>query len=377
MSRLSKPRPGIVTGFLLFLCWADPVISAESKTGQQAEWEKTVAAAHKEGEVALYGQARYGVQDAILAFKNAYPKIKFNFIGGQGSELAKRVMAEKRADKHLVDIAIGGSGTQVLVYYKGGLLEPAASAFVLPEVTDTSLWWGKRHHYADSENRHVFMAQGDVADRMGAYNTNLVKPAEIQSWWDLLDPKWKGKIVMSDPRWAGNIGSWRYLYYSPDLGPKFIKRFLAEMDITFSTDERQMIDWLASGKFHVYLLAKDENIDLGVKQGLPIKSLHSQKEPGSITTGSGHISLFKKAPHPNAAKVYINWFLSREGQMTWQKYTGANSFRTDIAKDMLPLGQAQVPMEGRQYLMTSLPQYEEVKPLRKLVGEALGGAKRK
>ncbi len=366
-----------MTGVLLFLCWIDPVISAESKTGQQAEWEKSVAAAHKEGEVTLYGQARYGVQDAILAFKNAYPKIKFNFIGGQGSDLAKRVMAEKRADKHLVDIAIGGSGTQVLIYHKGGLLEPTGSAFVLAEVTDTSLWWGKRHHYADSENRYVFMAQGDVADRMGAYNTNLMKPAEIQSWRDLLDPKWRGKIVMADPRWAGNIGSWRYLYYSPNLGPKFIKRFLAEMDITFSTDERQMIDWLASGKFHVYLLAKDENIDLGVKQGLPIKSLHSQKEPGSITTGSGHISLFKKAPHPNAAKVYINWFLSREGQRTWQKYTGANSFRTDIPKDMLPLGRAQVPMEGKQYLMTSLPQYEEVKPLRKLVDEALGDARRK
>ncbi len=377
MSRLSKPRLGIMTGVLLFLCWIDPVISAESKTGQQAEWEKIVAAAHKEGEVTLYGQARYGVQDAILAFKNAYPKIKFNFIGGQGSDLAKRVMAEKRADKHLVDIAIGGSGTQVLIYHKGGLLEPTGSAFVLAEVTDTSLWWGKRHHYADSENRYVFMAQGDVADRMGAYNTNLMKPAEIQSWRDLLDPKWRGKIVMADPRWAGNIGSWRYLYYSPNLGPKFIKRFLAEMDITFSTDERQMIDWLASGKFHVYLLAKDENIDLGVKQGLPIKSLHSQKELGSITTGSGHISLFKKAPHPNAARVYINWFLSREGQRTWQKYTGANSFRTDIPKDMLPLGQAQVPMEGKQYLMTSLPQYEDVKPLRKLVDEALGDPKRK
>jgi len=377
MSRLSKLRLGILTGVLLFLCWIDPVISAESKTGEQAEWEKSVAAAHKEGEVTLYGQARYGVQDAILAFKNAYPKIKFNFIGGQGSDLAKRVMAEKRADKHLVDIAIGGSGTQVLIYHKGGLLEPTGSAFVLAEVTDTSLWWGKRHHYADSENRSVFMAQGDVADRMGAYNTNLVKPSEIQSWWDLLDPKWKGRIVMADPRWAGNIGSWRYLYYSPDLGPKFIKRFLAEMEITFSTDERQMIDWLALGKFPIYLLAKDENIDLGVKQGLPIKSLHSQKEPGSITTGSGHISLFKKAPHPNAAKVYINWFLSREGQRTWQKYTGANSFRTDIPKDMLPLGQAQVPMEGKQYLMTSLPQYEEVRPLRKLVDEALGAARRK
>lgn len=349
--------------------------SAESDWRE--EWEKAATAAQREGEVTLYGQARYGVRDAILEFKKAFPKVRFNFIGGQGSELAKKVMAEKRADKHLVDVAVGGGGTQVMVYHKAGLLEPMSSAFILPEVADPSLWWGKKHHYADAENRHVFMAQGDVADRMGATNTNLVKPGEIQSWWDLLEPKWKGKMVIADPRWAGNIGSWRYLYYSPDIGPKFIRRLLGEMDLTFSADERQMIDWLASGKFAIYLMAKDENIDLGIKQGLPIRSLHSQKEGGSITTGSGHLSFFKNSPHPNAARVYINWFLSREGQMAWQKYTGANSLRVDIPKEMLPLGQAQVPKEGRQYLMTSLPQYEDVKPLRKLVDEVLTAARRK
>lgn len=344
---------------------------------RRAEWEEIVAAAHKEGEIILYGQARYGVRDAILEFKNVYPKIQLNFVGGQGSDLAKKVMAEKRAGKHLVDIAVGGAGTQVMVYSKAGLLEATNSAFILPEVADFSLWWGKKHHYADPEGRYVFMFQGDVADRMGAYNTKLVKPGEIRSWWNILDAKWKGKIVMSDPKWAGTIGSWRYLYYSPELGPRFIRRLLGEMDIVFSTDERQMIDWLANGKYALYLLAKDENIDLAVKQGLPIISLHTQKEAGSLTTGSGHLSFFKNAPHPSAARVYINWILSKEGQKVWQKYTGDNSLRVDIPKDGLPLGQAQVPKESRSYLMTSLPQYEDVKPLRTLVDGVLASGKRK
>ena len=347
------------------------VAAGQASADWKSDWKEALAAAEKEGEVILYGQARYGVRDALLEFAKVYPKIRLNFVGGQGSELAKKVMAEKRAGKHLVDVAVGGGGTQVLVYYKGGLLEPTSSAFVLAEVADASLWWGKKHHYADPENRYVLMFQGDVADRMGAYNTKLVKPGEIQSWWDILDSKWKGRIVMTDPKWAGNIGSWRYLYYSPELGPKFIRRLLAEMAVTFSSDERQMIDWVAAGKYAVYLFAKDENIDLAIKQGLPLKSLHSQKEAGSLTTGSGHISFFKNAPHPHAAKVYINWILSREGQMAWQKYSGDNSLRIDIPKESLPLGQAQVPKEGRQYLMTSLPQYEDVKPLLKIVDEAL------
>jgi iron(III) transport system substrate-binding protein len=345
--------------------------SVNARADWQTTWKETVTAAEKEGEVTLYGQARYGVRDALVEFAKVYPKIRLNFVGGQGSDLAKKVTAEKRAGKNLVDVAVGGGGTQVLVYYTGGFLEPTSSAFVLPEVADPSLWWGKKHLYADPENRNVFMFQGDVADRMGAYNTKLVKADEIRSWWDILDPKWKGRIIMSDPKWAGNIGSWRYLYYSPELGPKFIKRLLGEMAITFSSDERQMIDWVAAGKYAIYLMAKDENIDLAIKQGLPLKSLNAQKEAGSLTTGSGHISFFKSAPHPHGAKVYINWLLSREGQMAWQKYSGDNSLRMDIPKDGLPLGQAQVPKEGRQYLMTSLPQYEDVKPLRKLVDEAL------
>ncbi len=364
--RRRSDGPSLSIAVLLLFVAASPALA-----DWKADWKKILAGAEKEGEITLYGQARYGVRDALVEFAKVYPKIRLNFVGGQGSELAKKVTAEKRAGKNLVDVAVGGAGTQVLVYYKGGFLEPTGSSFVLPEVADPSLWWEKKHHYADPENRYVLMFQGDVADRMGAYNTKLVKPDEIQSWWDLLDPKWKGKMVMSDPKWAGNIGSWRYLYYSPELGPKFIKRLLGEMAITFSSDERQMIDWVAAGKYAVYLFAKDENIDLATKQGLPLKSLNTQKESGNLTTGSGHISFFKNAPHPHAAKVYINWLLSREGQTAWQKYSGDNSLRTDIPKDNLPLGQAQVPKEGRRYLMTSLPQYEDVKPLRKLVDQAL------
>ena len=51
------------------------------------DWEKTVAAAEKEGEVSIYGQPRAGVGKAILSFKDAYPKIKINFVGGSGTDL--------------------------------------------------------------------------------------------------------------------------------------------------------------------------------------------------------------------------------------------------------------------------------------------------
>jgi ABC-type Fe3+ transport system substrate-binding protein len=186
-------------------------VAAQSKKDSRAEWEETLAAAEKEGEVTLYGAYRSGVREAVSEFSKAYPKIKFNHVAGSGSELANKVMAEKRADKHLVDVAVGGSGTMVLVYFKSGVLEPIGSAFLLPEVKDPSYLWGKKHHYADGDGAYVLMAQGDVNQRIGGYNTKLVKPEEVQSWWDVLNPKWKGKVVMTDPRSRGNIGNWRYI----------------------------------------------------------------------------------------------------------------------------------------------------------------------
>lgn len=347
----------------------------QSDSAWKAKWGKTLEAAHREGQITIYGQARYPTDTAIKAFKEAYPKIELNFIGGSGAQLASKVMAEKRAGKHLADVAIGGGATQVQVYYRAGLLEPMSSAFILPEVKDESLWWEKRHHYADPDRRHVFIMRGDVSTNMGVYNTHLVKPGEIRSWWDLLDPKWKGKIVMTDPRSSGNIQSWKFLYYSPELGPEFVRRFLEEMDVRFSVDERQMMDWVGSGKYPVHLLAKGSNIDTAISQGLPVRQLFSQKEGGDMGAGSHHLSFFKDAPHPNAARVYINWALSREGQLTWQNITKTNSLRTDIPKDMVP--PEVIPKEGKKYLMTSDPEYDDIMPLRKLVAQVLGGARQR
>ena len=90
----------------------------------------------------------------------------------------------------------------------------------------------------------------------------------------------------------------------------------------------------------------------------------------------GHIALMNKMPHPNSAKVFLNWMLSREGQIQWQKKTNNNSLRMDIPKEMLT-DQHEIPKPGEKYLNASLPQYEDVKPLLKIVEEALAkGGKR-
>src|SRR5881628_2254613 len=136
------------------------------------EWEKTVAAAEKEDEVTIYGQGRAGVGKSIQAFSQAYPKIRLNFIEGSGSDLAKKIMAEKRAGKHLVDLSVGGGGTMVLVYHKAKLLQPIPPLLILPEVVDQTKWWSKKHLYADPKGSTSSWLKG-TPDRVSQRSTRI------------------------------------------------------------------------------------------------------------------------------------------------------------------------------------------------------------
>jgi ABC-type Fe3+ transport system substrate-binding protein len=96
------------------------------------------------------------------------------------------------------------------------------------------------------------------------------------------------------------------------------------------------------------------------KQGLPVDTFRLMKEGAALISQSGSVGLVKDAPHPNAAKVFVNWLLSREGQLTMQKayvkvgVGASNSFRIDIPKDMIPVEQRL--QEGVEYLEVELPE---------------------
>lgn len=345
---------------------------AAAQSDWKREWEKTLAAAQEEGQVTVYAPPGRQYQEAISNFQSAFPKIKLSYVPGSGANNSQRLFAERRAGKFLGDVFVSGSGTMV-VLYQGKTLDPLPPALILPENKNPSLWFGKKHQYADPEGQYIFIMQGNVQNSIGAYNTKLVDPREIKSHWDVLKPKWKGKIVAYDPRERGHIQNMRGIYYNPVLGGEFFRRLFTEMDVVVGRDQRQMLDWVAGGKFQIYLFATEYDVEQAAKQGLPVAVLESLPEEGYMSAGFGHLALINKAPHPNGAKVFANWLLSREGQLHWQKISDNNSLRIDIPKDMLT-NPRRVPKEGVNYLNASLPQYANVKPLVKIIDEALAKA---
>ena len=366
----------VLLGFCLTVVfWPQDLCAADANPSWQQEWQKVLTAAEKEGQVTVYAPPGKQYQDTIGMFQEKYPRINLNYVPGSGTNNAQKLLSERRADKYLADAFIGGSGTLPLVLLKSGVLDSIPAVLVLPENRDPGLWFSKKHTYADASNQRIFMFQGNVSTDIGAYNTKLVDGSEIKSFWDVLNPKWKGKMVAFDPKERGHIQRMRGIYYSPALGGEFIRRLFSEMDVTVARDQRQLLDWVASGKAYIYLFATGSDVDDAQKKGLPVGVLIGKPEEGYMSGGFGHLGLINKAPHPNAAAVFVNWLLSKEGQLQWQKKSDNNSLRVDIPKEMLS-DQKSVPKEGGKYLNTSLPEYEDVQPLLKIVEEALKTAKK-
>jgi iron(III) transport system substrate-binding protein len=348
----------------------------------KADWEKTLAAAKKEGQLVIYGSADYEMLYA--EFHKKYPEIKIIGAFGRGADVAKRLMAERRADKYLGDLYLNGMTTGYNVFYKAKALDPIPPLLVLPEVTDTSKWWQGKHHYVDPEKQYLLNINGESRIVVG-YNTKLVNPAEIKSYWDLLNPKWKGKIVAYDPTLGGSGDAMRFFYHQKSLGPEFIKRMLTETDIVISNDTRQMGDWLAGGKFALSVFGPISRMDLDVMQiqGLPVSWFAPEhlKEGAYITAGSGGVALINKAPHPNAAKIALNWLLSREGQIAYQRIftqgnDGPDSLRIDIPKDKVPRGNRRPQGEESRYPFVDRAEWMDMELIRKFVKETLSQRKR-
>ena len=343
----------LVTMQSLSLCHA-----AESKPAWQVEWEKSLAAAKREGEVRLWGDQEITHPDIIAAFTKQYPFIKAVTVTGRVGDLMPRIIAERRAGRFLADIYSGGLGGRAFYdFMRAGVLDPLKPALILPEVTDGSKWLNGEHHYADDEKQFVFMYEGSVAGVGLHYNTTLVELKEFKSYWDLLKPKWRGKILLFERPGTGSPSIVRF-YHNPQLGPDFLRRLLTEMDLVLSQDRRQSSDWLASGKYPICIDCGDT--DRAKKQGLPVDEFPHEnlKEAGNeiSTSGNSGLALINNAPHPNAARIFINWFLSREGQNVWQDAMNikvnepSDSMRVDIPKSNVPASARRE--EGKKYRVT-------------------------
>lgn len=305
---------------------ADAVYSKLAGAGAEKRRQILVEGAKKEGALTLYAVFTRPVMEALLgSFGKKYPFVKTQFIReGRGDALADRYLTETRAGRNLADVVAGGDNAIL------GLLDANVFArYASPEQKYFP------DEYKDKEGRWTTVF---LSEWVFGYNTRLVERAKLpKSYLDLLDPYWKGKLGL-DPL-PNNFVRGALKAYGEKKTLEFLQRLVDTQDIQFRRGRTLQAQLLAAGEF-----AASPELRLSLLKELkesraPVDYHFSYPFP--VTLGAAGI--FKKAARPHAAALFIDFWLSKEGQqfMIEREFTvvreGMNRLSAEGRKNMVPL----------------------------------------
>ena len=315
--------PGLSGLFFLALL-GDALAQADWKK----EWERSLAEAKREGKIVIGIPARAELRKQLEAIFKPKFGVDMELLTARGPQNASRIAAEYKAGVKYFDAFIGGSGTFEHLA-ESGMVEPFEANLILPEVKEPKNWWGG-HIWEDNvkTNRYLYSFIADASTGGFWYNTDVAKPDELRSLDDFLNSKWKDKIGFLDPRTPGSGQSiWSFLW---DVkGEEYLKK-LVRQDLFVSRDQRQLADALAKGKLAIGLGVSFYTLEGFITAKLPVKEMPKLKEGAPSSNGSGVIGIVKNPPHPHAAKVFVNWFLGKEGQELYVKVMRQSTRRLDV-----------------------------------------------
>jgi ABC-type Fe3+ transport system substrate-binding protein len=308
--------------------------------------------------------------------------LNIQYTGQAGGDFVAKLATERAAGTYSTDVVVAGAGSMFSgVAASGkmengamGMLAPLKPVLLLPEILDPSKYQDNKIWFVDPEGQYVLRIVNFTSANM-AVNTSLVKPTDIKRWQDLLTPAYTGKIVAYDPTVSGAAVApttqlWR------TFGQDFVKQLFVDQQPFISRDHRQSADMLGNGSRPVSLFLQQQALSSLTDQGLPVVAMPTLPDiPAQVSGGFGYVGLLDHAPHPNAAKVFINWMLSKEGQQLWQDAQQETSTRIDLSSDGYPAWYKDtVPKAGETYFDVHGWDFilKEEPPVQKALREMLG-----
>lgn len=339
---------------------ASPAASSETRTAAaRGEWETLVAAAQKEGTLVIVANMIPKARDALTsAFRSKYG-INVEWVVGRPAELVAKIKAERNAGLSSFDVGFLGRTPLVNDIKPMGIALPLEPMLVLSEVKDPKNWRRGNIPYMDKDKIGIDVCL--FANSLYHRNVNMVGENEILASLDLLNPKWKEKMVMSDPSISGAANAWfTWLVVGilgKEKGLQFMKDLVAQKPVMMR-DERLLTESVAKGKYAIGIAPSMSAPAEFIQMGAPIAFI-DVKEPRSLSAGWAVISAFKDAPHPAAARLFVNWLLSKEGGTIFAPAAGYASTRVDVPPEgILPI---MVPRAGDEDPELDTPNYIQMK----------------
>src|ERR1700681_4777223 len=258
-----------------------------------------IEAAKKEGQVIHYTSTDLPVAEKLAkAFEAKYPGIAVRVERTGAERVFQRIGQEYSSNIHAVDVVNSSDAAHFIVWKRDGVLVP-----FVPE--DVAKFYPPEHRDIDGQ-----FASWRIFLSIIAYNTNLVKADDApKSFADLLDPKWKGKIVKAHPGYSGTIMTATY-QMQRDLGWSWFEQLAKQniMQVQSSADPPKKLDL---GERAVMADGNEYNIFQMKEAGRPVEPVYASEGSPLIVGPNG---IFKSSPNPNAAKLFQSFCFSRDAQ---------------------------------------------------------------
>jgi iron(III) transport system substrate-binding protein len=291
-----------------------------------------VQKATAEGKVVFYSAADLPLTEAVgKAFEQKYPGIKVQVERTGSERVFQRIGQEYSSKVYQVDVANSSDAAHFIVWKRDGWLAP----YVPTDVAE--------HYAKDDVDKDGAYATWRATLSALAYNTTLVKPEEApKSFKDLLDPKWKGKLVKGHPGYSGTIMTSTFQTMTA-LGWDYFEK-LGKLDVMQVQSALEPPRKVAAGERAVMVDGSEYLVHMLIDKGNPLKLVYPSEGTPLVTSPS---AVMKNAPNPNAARLFQSFLFTREVQQMLVDIGGLRSLHKQVVehKNHVPLAEIKLMPE--------------------------------